>query len=217
LADALGVPAVAIKDAHHALVDLILVAISDQALPELKNELPFSKIPIFHTAGAVSIEVLKDLGDVYGVLYPLQSIHKNTAETTTVPYIINGNSAAAIHCITSFAQTLSAEVHLQSDEARLKLHLGAVVVNNFTNHLYTLVQDYCRQEKIEFQLLYPLIEETTQRLKDQKAALLQTGPAKRHDIATIDTHVQLLQQYPALEKLYQHFSTSIQTYYAHYL
>jgi len=40
--------------------------------------------------------------------------------------------------IADFARTLSQQVREADDAERLKLHLSAVLVNNFTNYLYTL-------------------------------------------------------------------------------
>ncbi len=39
------------------------------------------------------------------------------------------------------------------DDERLKLHVAAVVVNNFVNHLYFLAEDYCKKEGLDFKQL----------------------------------------------------------------
>ena len=49
------------------------------------------------------------------------------------------------------------------DDQRLKLHLAAVLCNNFVNHLYALTERYCKMEGLDFQLLLPLIKETAAR------------------------------------------------------
>ncbi|MEJ0101166.1 MAG: DUF2520 domain-containing protein [Bacteroidota bacterium] len=46
------------------------------------------------------------------------------------------------------------------NDERVKLHVAAIFVSNFTNYLYILAEEYCRREGIDFKLLQPLIEET---------------------------------------------------------
>jgi hypothetical protein len=92
---------------------------------------------------------------------------------------------------------------------RVKLHLAAVMVNNFTNHLYALMETYCREEGLDFHLLLPLIKETASRLDDVSPSKTQTGPAVRNDTTTIEKHLDLLQKYPQLKRMYELFTESI--------
>ena len=96
-----------------------------------------------------------------------------------------------------------------SDDQRLKLHLAAVIVNNFTNHLYALAADYCDNEQIDFKMLQPLIEETALRLREHLPRDVQTGPAIRKDMITIDKHLRILSEHPALKKIYLQMTDSI--------
>ena len=84
------------------------------------------------------------------------------------------------------------------------------MVNNFTNHLYALVENYCKEEGLDFYLLLPLITETAARLQDLPAAKTQTGPAVRNDTLTIEKHLELLKKYPQLKRMYTLFTESIQ-------
>ena len=101
-------------------------------------------------------------------------------------------------------------VRQADDDARLKLHVAAVVVNNFSNHLYALIENYCKSEGLEFKELLPLIEETVSRLKDTSPSMTQTGPAIRHDKETIQKHLALLESHPQLKKVYEFLTESIQ-------
>ncbi|MDO9374193.1 MAG: DUF2520 domain-containing protein, partial [Ferruginibacter sp.] len=62
---------------------------------------------------------------------------------------------------------------------------------------------------VDFHLLQPLIEETALRIRDQHPATLQTGPAIRKDITTLDRHLRELSAYPKLRNLYLKISDSI--------
>jgi predicted short-subunit dehydrogenase-like oxidoreductase (DUF2520 family) len=91
----------------------------------------------------------------------------------------------------------------------MKLHLAAVFSNNFVNYLYALAEEYCRAEGINFKLLVPLIQETALRVQTINPSNAQTGPAFRHDAATIQRHEELLKSYPELKKFYLLFTESI--------
>lgn len=190
--------------------DLYIVAMSDAALNGLHETISLGNKIIVHTAGAVSKDVLKDVANQYGVLYPLQSLLKeNTYTMSSIPLLIDGNNENTIDTLRSFAKTISDDVAVISESDRLKLHVAAVVVNNFTNHLYTLAADFCEAENVPFNLLYPLIETTSNRLKEYNPGKLQTGPAVRKDIVTLDKHLRLLNSYPKLRSIYLKMSDSI--------
>jgi predicted short-subunit dehydrogenase-like oxidoreductase (DUF2520 family) len=96
------------------------------------------------------------------------------------------------------------------DDARLKLHAAAVIVSNFTNHLYALAEDYCKKEGLDFRQLLPLIEETALRIKEISPKQAQTGPAIRFDTETIQKHLELLKNHPQLKNIYLLMTESIQ-------
>ena len=80
-----------------------------------------------------------------------------------------------------------------TDEQRKHLHIAAVFVNNFSNHLFALAQDYCEKHQIDYQLLMPLIHETISKIDTILPKQAQTGPARRNDHEIIEKHLQLLQ------------------------
>ena len=99
------------------------------------------------------------------------------------------------------------------DESKIKIHLPAVIVNNFTNHLYAKAYDYCQAEGLEFDLLLPLISETTNRLNSKiHPKSQQTGPAKRKDRETIRRHISQLESDADLKRLYNYLTKNISAY-----
>lgn len=189
--------------------DIYIVCISDGALFNLDKSFSLGSKLIVHTAGSVSKDVLKDVSLHYGSLYPFQSLRKEMEAIPDIPLLIDGNTEETISVIESFAKTLSPIVKKTTDEERLKLHVAAVVVNNFTNHLYTLAQEFCQKEQIEFSLLYPLIKETAERISENAPKDVQTGPALRQDMFTLDKHLRILTAHPKLKYLYLKFTESI--------
>lgn len=189
--------------------DVYLVAINDEALFSLKDHFHIGNKLVLHTAGSVSKDVLKEISINYGVLYPLQSLRKEMLYKNEIPFLIDGNSQENIGIISDFAKTISTKVTQASDEERIKLHVAAVVVSNFSNHLFALAEEFCKKENIDFKLLEPLIFETANRLSIYSPNEVQTGPAIRNDVFTLDKHIQLLQNHPRLKYMYLKLTESI--------
>ena len=190
--------------------DLYIIAVSDVAIPDVVIELGLSDATIVHTAGSVPIDILKPATKHYGVFYPLQSLKKETANLPDIPFLIDASDEQTEEKLLSLGSTITDTVVNADDTERLKLHLAAVFCNNFVNHLYTLTQDYCEKEGLDFKLLVPLIEETADRLTEMSPDKAQTGPALRNDLATLEKHKTLLKEHPRLEAFYALFTKSIQ-------
>jgi predicted short-subunit dehydrogenase-like oxidoreductase (DUF2520 family) len=193
--------------------ELYLVSLSDRALPEFGKGVRLPGRLVLHTAGAVSGNLLRAVSDHCGVLYPLQSLRREIRPFPEFPLLIDAEDPADMPVIEAFARTLARQVQRADDELRLKLHVAAVVINNFGNYLYTLAADFCRQEGIAFNLLLPLIRETAGRLEEYAPADVQTGPAIRGDAGTMAKHLEILSNYKDLSELYRLFSIQIEDYY----
>lgn len=191
--------------------DIYIIAIADDSLNGIHNWLKLDRQLVVHTAGSVSIDVLKKISRNYGVLYPLQSLRKEKRNSPDIPFLVDGNHEETKIAIKQFAETISTVVRFAGDTERVKLHMAAVISNNFSNHLYTLTEDFCNKESVDFRILIPLISETVNGLRDHLPATLQTGPAVRNDQATIDKHLQLLKAYPDLLLLYEMFTRNIRS------
>jgi predicted short-subunit dehydrogenase-like oxidoreductase (DUF2520 family) len=213
LADVLQAAATTDLTQPDATADLYVIAVSDVAIATVAAGLRLDKKLVVHTAGSVSKDILSVCSKNYGVLYPLQSLRGELNELPDIPFLVDGNTNDDLALITEFAGTLSNQVQQAGDEQRLKLHVAAVIVSNFTNHLYALAKAYCLHEQLDFTLLLPLITAVAERLYDHEPAAVQTGPAVRNDQATIQKHLELLQQHPALKALYGSFTESIRKMY----
>lgn len=190
--------------------DLYIVAISDNSLSALHGQLKLPGRLVVHTAGSVKAEVLREVSSEYGVLYPLQTLRSGlTGADVVIPFLVDGAGATVIGRIESFARHLSGWVHRANDEERLRLHLAAVVVNNFTNYLYAEAARFCKEAGTDFVLLQPLIEQTALQLRNFEPHVLQTGPARRGDTGTMQKHLDLLQHDSSLQELYAFMSKAI--------
>jgi predicted short-subunit dehydrogenase-like oxidoreductase (DUF2520 family) len=189
--------------------DMFIVAIADKGLDHLFTGFGMGSKLVVHTAGSVSINVLNKLSTNFGVLYPLQSLRKEMQAIPTVPFLVDGNREETAKFIAEFAYTISGSVKRAGDEERLRLHAAAVIVSNFTNHLYAIAEDFCRKEKVDFDMLRPLILETAARVQQVSPSKVQTGPASRKDILTMDKHLRLLASHPKLRTMYLRITDSI--------
>lgn len=191
--------------------EVYIIAVADDALEEVARQIKLPGKVVAHTAGAISKEALKNVSSHYGVFYPLQSLRKEISSLPDTPIFFEGNDKFAITVLEKLARSVSFEKPVVAGaDDRLKLHVAAVIVNNFTNYLYALAEKYCQKEGIDFRQLLPLIEETVQRLKTTSPSQSMTGPAIRHDQETIQKHIELLKDHPHLQKIYGKLTQSIQ-------
>lgn len=189
--------------------DIYILAVSDSVLYNMDKLSPVGQKLTVHTAGSVAMNVLEKVSANCGVLYPLQSLRREMGDAENIPLLIDGNTPENKAIIASFARSISNTVGEAGDDERLKLHVAAVVVSNFTNHLYALAEDFCKKENVDFKMLVPLIQETAARVQSHSPADVQTGPAFRNDIFTLDKHLRLLAAYPKLRYIYLKLTDSI--------
>ena len=189
--------------------DIYIVALADVALNSIEKITGLKNKFVVHTAGSVSIDVFKNNSSTYGVLYPLQTLSRATRQIPEVPFLVEGNTKETLDRIIKFAVSLSNNVITANDHERLLYHIAAVFVSNFTNHLYAITEGFCEKEKINFKNLLPLINEVTSRLNFNSPLDVQTGPAIREDIFTLNLHLETLSVHPHLKSLYLKLSESI--------
>jgi len=201
------------REAIDPSAELYLLAVPDDVLYELGEVLSLPGKLVAHTAGTVSKEVLQKVSKRSGVLYPLQSLRKEIRPFPEIPFLVDAHEPGDRVLLMEFARTMSGQVVEADDGLRLKLHLAAVLVNNFTNFLYTLAADFCRREGTDFALLLPIIKETADRLGWYAPREVQTGPAIRGDKTSVERHLSLLANYEDIKELYSLFTNKIEAYY----
>ncbi|HEV2353490.1 MAG TPA: Rossmann-like and DUF2520 domain-containing protein [Puia sp.] len=213
LAGSLDCPWATAWDDIDRTAGLYLVAISDSALPGLNESIVLPGKLLVHTAGAAPASALAKVSERCGVIWPLQSLRAEVRPYPTMPLIVDANRSEDLGEIASYAGSLSGPVVTAGDDTRLKLHVAATLVNNFTNYLYSLAAGFCGHEGIDFGLLFPLIRETALRLDRYPPEALQTGPARRGDIPTIARHMKVLHNFEEIRQLYNLFSIQIEEHY----
>lgn len=192
--------------------DIYIISVSDTAIRPVSQLINNERGLVVHTSGATPMDVLSS-HKRHGVFYPLQTFTKNRAiDFNKVPLCLESDTESDLALLKRLAQKISDKVYEVDSEQRKSLHLAAVFVNNFTNHLYHLTHEICEANGLRFELLQPLIAETVEKLNDLTPYQAQTGPARRGDQQTMDTHLRQLKD-PLKKEIYKLLSQSIeQTY-----
>ncbi|GAA4312064.1 Rossmann-like and DUF2520 domain-containing protein [Compostibacter hankyongensis] len=193
--------------------DVYLIAIQDDAIPAVNQELRLGKRIVAHTAGAVPLDAIRNISVNTGVIYPLQSLRREMREVEKIPLLLEAANEMTLRRLGALAEALSEQVVTADSEKRLQLHLAAVLSNNFTNHLIARCEDYCEKRGLDFGLLRPILHETFQRIERNDARQVQTGPAYRNDVTTLELHRGQLKDNPDLLQLYEVLSNDIRQFY----
>jgi len=190
--------------------DLYLLCVSDSAISVILRQLHIGDKMIVHTSGCVGINVFYDYAINYGCVYPLQTFSKfkdlNYAE---IPVFIEANNEENLQKLMEFMRLITPHVQVMSSQQRSILHLSAVLVNNFTNHLCTLAEVLMKENQLQFDDLKPLIKETVDKLLKYRPYEAQTGPAVRGDEFILQKHRDLLVDHSDILNIYNAISESI--------
>ncbi|WP_445452085.1 Rossmann-like and DUF2520 domain-containing protein [Flavobacterium sp. 25HG05S-40] len=182
-----------ISDLNHLIaVDVTIIAVSDDAIVAVANQIPFENQLVVHTSGSVPMNALHTKNRK-GVFYPLQTFSKTKeVDFKLIPICIEAENESDLEQLITLAKSISNSVNNVNSEQRKALHIAAVFVSNFTNHLYQIGSDICKENNLSFDILKPLIQETANKILTLSPQEAQTGPAKRQDTQTINAHLHFL-------------------------
>ncbi|WP_276359763.1 Rossmann-like and DUF2520 domain-containing protein [Daejeonella sp. H1SJ63] len=190
--------------------DLYIISVKDEGIADLASRLKLNDKLVVHTSGTTGISALEGVSSKFGVFYPLQTFSKvKSVEFRQIPIAVEGNTPEVCALIRSIADRLSENVIELDSEQRRTLHISAVFACNFTNHLFALAKELLEEQKLDFDLLRPLIAETAEKIQMNDPASVQTGPAVRGDVSTMSAHLELLRNKPELKLIYEKLSQSI--------
>jgi predicted short-subunit dehydrogenase-like oxidoreductase (DUF2520 family) len=174
---------------------IFIIAITDDDIESVAKEiiLPNNAI-LVHTSGSQPLSVLANSKTSNtGVFYPLQTFSKGQkVDFKDIPIFIESEDGAIEKVLMSMAKSISKRVQKISSENRRALHVAAVFAANFTNHMLTISKEIMLKNKLNFDLLKPLIAETLNKGLTLGPEKSQTGPAKRGDLEILDKHVEFL-------------------------
>ena len=191
-------------------IEFIVISVSDDAIGEVASHIGRKltseyKGIVCHTAGSVPLEILKDYFENYGVIYPLQTFSKENSnlDFSIIPVFVEANSKENEVKIKNVATKISNEVGILSSEKRINLHIAAVYACNFANALYGIACDILDDANVSFNVMFPLIQQTLNKLKEMSPSEAQTGPAVRNDLKVIEKHKKWLENMPEEKRIYE--------------
>ena len=188
--------------------DVTIIAVSDDAISSISTHIKNSFV--VHTSGSVDMKSLNNIGRK-GVFYPLQSFSKKKkVDFKNIPICLESETKEDLLKLEELVSLLQSKSYILSSHQRKKIHVAAVFANNFSNHMYTIANEICEKYNIPFDILHPLIEETSDKIKNITPKKAQTGPAKRNDAETIENHLNLLSK--KQQEIYLKITQSIQEY-----
>ena len=192
-------------------IDVLFLAVSDDALPEVISGLSIHKETIVvHTSGSQPVDLLSYHFPNYGVFYPLQTFSKNTRTNfKDIPLLVEGSDKQIANLLYKIGKKLTGNTLEVSSDKRAYIHLAAVFACNFSNHMLRLSQELLGQHKLDINILVPLVTETINKSLTIGPGEAQTGPARRHDLKTLDRHVAMLKKNEEMLEVYKLISQHI--------
>jgi predicted short-subunit dehydrogenase-like oxidoreductase (DUF2520 family) len=173
-------------------VDLIIIAVSDDAIAIVSAQITLKNQLVVHTSGSVSMDSLNS-NNRKGVFYPLQTFSASKEiDFKLIPICLEATTRKDYQILEKVAKSISDVTYNINSEQRKALHVAAVFVSNFVNHLYQIGNELCLENDLSFEILKPLITETANKIQTLSPTQAQTGPAKRNDTQTIKAHLSFL-------------------------
>ena len=191
--------------------DIYIICVKDDAINVVFNQIEQSGVlwhsssfpVVVHTAGSVP------MGNLSGVLYPMQSFSKDKrVDFSEIPIFIEAADEVAKKVISELACSISKHVTEANSETRKKLHLAAVFASNLSNHCYRLAEKLVEKEGLDFKLFGPLIIETASKACIMSPKDAQTGPMRRGDKEVIKKQMAMIDDHLTRE-IYRLFAESI--------
>ena len=211
LAKQLGVPWACAPELPSADGDTVFFALPDGAIPELATRLQSDSRLWLHSSGSVPMQALRHSGGASGVWYAFQSFSKTRAlDFSRINVFVEAETPEVQTDLLQLAARTGNKASLLNSDGRRMMHLAAVFANNFTNHMWQIAGEICRNYGIPTEVLHPLMTETLAKALELKPETAQTGPARRHDKETLQTHHKLLATEAHWQKIYTFVSDSIE-------
>ena len=187
--------------------DIYLIAVSDNSIKKVVQLLPKDSF-VVHTSGSISLKEIKR--DRAGVFYPIQTFSNGSdVNFSEISVGLESKNSKDLMILKKLAKLIGSKSFVLNSSKREQLHLAAVLVNNFTNHLFAEANLICKKNNLPFDILMPLIKETVQKVEKLSPKDSQTGPASRNDSETISKQIKLITN-NRLKKIYKVLTSAIQ-------
>ncbi|MBI3142111.1 MAG: DUF2520 domain-containing protein [Bacteroidetes bacterium] len=187
----------------------VLLCVSDDAIGEVSASACVKSDWMAHCSGSQRMDALRG-NQSRGVFYPLQTMTwGRPLPAGSISICIEAASPEVETALLGLASACGFQSTVLDSPTRQKIHVAAVVVNNFVNHLLGKAEGLLQREGLPRELLFGLASETLLKYQSMGALQAQTGPARRGDGKIIGNHESMLAHDPELLAIYQSITQSI--------
>ena len=188
----------------------MILAVTDDSIQEVSGLFNNFKGLCVHLSGSKSIDLIKQKNKA--VMWPIVSMTGQKLSFRDVPFCVETQKENE-HMLLGLIGILQGQPVICDYQKRERLHLAAVICNNFTNFLFTKAEKMLGNHD-ELKLMLPMMAQTIENWEKISPEKTQTGPAKRRDHSTINQHMDILDKYPDIKEIYQFLSKQIEINYA---
>lgn len=194
--------------------DAYLIAVRDDAIEDVARQLKRPGQLMIHCSGSMPGAILNTADNPFAVFWPMHSLQKTAAESLKETFIaVTGSSDSVTHRVLELAARISTRAMPLREQQRMAMHMCAVWINNYSNHMMHIGATLLKENGLDFDLFLPIIRAQAVALETRLPQEIQTGPAKRGDMGTLERHRRLLEAHPDLQRLYDDLAEHIlQTY-----
>lgn len=185
--------------------DVIFLCVPDDYIASVSERIGNSNSIVVHLAGSRSIEIISQKNKA--VFWPIQSLKDRFTNFEGVPIYYESSNRHIDQLLEALISGMKAIPFKSSINERHKMHLSAVVTNNFLNYLLGWSEELVGRDSALN--LTPILNSTLLNWQRHEARKLQTGPATRADHATIERHLDLLKNNEQQQELYKKISDLI--------
>ncbi|MEC8547255.1 MAG: DUF2520 domain-containing protein [Bacteroidota bacterium] len=188
--------------------DIYIIAVSDDAIAHISKKIKTTAL-VVHCSGGVSMDEMRCEARK-GVLYPLQTFSKKLlTQFNNLPILIEAEKKEDFKLLQDLVYNIGGKPFAMNSQKRSYVHLIAVIINNFGNHLIEIGENIAKSHDLPFSIFHSLLEQTYKNGIENGAKYSQTGPAKRKDFKTINKHLDLISN-EKIKQLYLDLTNSIQ-------
>lgn len=198
----------------------IILSVPDDEIEKTAKELATSDMEwkgrfVFHCSGLHSTESLKHLekrGALAASIHPIHSFprKKTTLDAFKGIYFGLEGKGKALELAKGVVRHLGGRSVILESRDKPLYHVACSMASNFLIVLLDAVSFLLERtgsnEKLNPQILFPLVEGTLQNVKNFNTRSALTGPIFRGDETSIQKHLKALRKYPPQKRLYLELS-----------
>jgi predicted short-subunit dehydrogenase-like oxidoreductase (DUF2520 family) len=203
---------------------IILISVQDDQLSGITKQIcglsiDFSQKVFVHTSGVYSSQILallKKQGAQIASAHPIYSFVGNDLSKVSlsgVYFDVEGDMGAIQRLTSVFQRAGINPIEITADQ-KLAIHIASVFYSNYFVGLTQIAQEVLHRSKIPKENLWkpfqPLIQSTLQNLSSYPLHEALSGPIKRGDIHTIESHLKFLDtNFPEAKSIYCQIANSL--------